>query len=412
MISKSLKMINPFGKFSSFTKGMITMKNVRWKIGIFLSIFFLMWINHTISYATDNEVLESQKKAVGIPEFIEEAEDYTKETLEGTGINPEEVLNEAIEGNLNHSKLIGFLFKILGNEVKNAVTTVGIILVIIVIHSILKSISDGLENQGISKVIFYVEYILIVTLIMANFADIIKMAVGAISSLVDITNLLIPILITLMLTTGSIVSAGVVQPILLFAVSFIGNIINSLVVPILMISTVLSIISNISDKVQIGKLSKFFKSSVVWTLGVLLTLFVGILSLEGSLSSSVDGITAKTVKAATSTVIPVVGKVLGDSVDTVLGCAGILKNACGVLGVVIIIAICAMPIIKLTILTAVYKLAGAAVEPIADEKIVKLLEQMGDTFKILLAILFSVSTLLIIGITIVIKISNSSMMYR
>ena len=405
-------MINPFGKFSSFTKGMITMKNVRWKIGIFLSIFFLMWINHTISYATDNEVLESQKKAVGIPEFIEEAEDYTKETLEGTGINPEEVLNEAIEGNLNHSKLIGFLFKILGNEVKNAVTTVGIILVIIVIHSILKSISDGLENQGISKVIFYVEYILIVTLIMANFADIIKMAVGAISSLVDITNLLIPILITLMLTTGSIVSAGVVQPILLFAVSFIGNIINSLVVPILMISTVLSIISNISDKVQIGKLSKFFKSSVVWTLGVLLTLFVGILSLEGSLSSSVDGITAKTVKAATSTVIPVVGKVLGDSVDTVLGCAGILKNACGVLGVVIIIAICAMPIIKLTILTAVYKLAGAAVEPIADEKIVKLLEQMGDTFKILLAILFSVSTLLIIGITIVIKISNSSMMYR
>lgn len=405
-------MINPFGKFSSFTKGMITMKNVKWKIGIFLSIFFLMWINHTISYATDNEVLESQKKAVGIPEFIEEAEDYTKETLEGTGINPEEVLNEAIEGNLNHSKLIGFLFKILGNEVKNAVTTVGIILVIIVIHSILKSISDGLENQGISKVIFYVEYILIVTLIMANFADIIKMAVGAISSLVDITNLLIPILITLMLTTGSIVSAGVVQPILLFAVSFIGNIINSLIVPILMISTVLSIISNISDKVQIGKLSKFFKSSVVWTLGVLLTLFVGILSLEGSLSSSVDGITAKTVKAATSTVIPVVGKVLGDSVDTVLGCAGILKNACGVLGVVIIIAICAMPIIKLTILTAVYKLAGAAVEPIADEKIVKLLEQMGDTFKILLAILFSVSTLLIIGITIVIKISNSSMMYR
>lgn len=388
------------------------MKNVRWKIGIFLSIFFLMWINHTISYATDNEVLESQKKAVGIPEFIEEAENYTKETLEGTGINPEEVLNEAVEGNVNHSKLIGFLFRILGNEVKNAVTTVGIILVIIVIHSILKGISDGLENQGISKVIFYVEYILIVTLIMANFADIIKMAVGAISSLVDITNLLIPILITLMITTGSIVSAGVVQPVLLFAVSFIGNIINSLVVPILMISTVLSIISNISDKVQIGKLSKFFKSSVVWTLGVLLTVFVSILSLEGSLSSSVDGITAKTVKAATSTVIPVVGKVLGDSVDTVLGCAGILKNACGVLGVIIIIAICAMPIIKLSILTAVYKLAGAAVEPIADEKIVKLLEQMGDTFKILLAILFSVSTLLIIGITIVIKISNSSMMYR
>ena len=49
---------------------------------------------------------------------------------------------------------------------------------------------------------------------------------------------------------------------------------------------------------------------------------------------------------------------------------------------------------------------------IADEKIVKLLEQMAGSFKILLAILFSVSTMLLIGITLVIQISNSGLMYR
>lgn len=224
--------------------------------------------------------------------------------------------------------------------------------------------------------------------------------------------MLIPILITLMMTTGSIVSASIIQPVLLVLISFIGNIINMLIVPVLLISTVLSIVSNISDRVQIGKLSKFFKSSVIWVMGITLTLFVGILSLEGTLGSSVDGITAKTVKAATSTVVPVVGKILGDTVDTVMGCAGILKNAVGLVGVIIIIGICAMPIIKLAILTGMYKLMGAICEPIADEKIVKLLEQMGDTFKVLLAVLFSVSTLLIVGMTLVIKISNSSMMYR
>ena len=59
-----------------------------------------------------------------------------------------------------------------------------------------------------------------------------------------------------------------------------------------------------------------------------------------------------------------------------------------------------------------YYLGSAICQPIADEKIVKLLEQMGDTFKVLLAILCSISVMLIIGTTLVMKISNSSLMYR
>ena len=144
----------------------------------------------------------------------------------------------------------------------------------------------------------------------------------------------------------------------------------------------------------------------------MLTIFVGLLSLEGTLSSGVDGLTAKTAKAAVSNFIPVVGKVLGDSIDTVIGCASILKNAVGLVGVIIIIGICITPIIKLATLTIIYHLGAALCQPIADEKIVKLLEQMGGSFKILLAITCSVSVMLIIGITLVIKISNSGLMYR
>ena len=141
-------------------------------------------------------------------------------------------------------------------------------------------------------------------------------------------------------------------------------------------------------------------------------MFVGLLSLEGTLSSSVDGLTAKTAKAAVSSFIPVVGKMLGDTIDTVMGCASILKNAVGLVGVIIIIGICIGPVLKLASLTIIYHLGAALCQPIADEKIVKLLEQMGGTFKILLAITCSVSVMLMIGVTLVIKISNSGLMYR
>lgn len=79
--------------------------------------------------------------------------------------------------------------------------------------------------------------------------------------------------------------------------------------PLILISTSLGIVSKISDKIQIDKISKFFKSGVVWILGVVLTIFVGVLSLEGTLTSSVDGLTVKTTKAVVTTAIPVVRKV-------------------------------------------------------------------------------------------------------
>ena len=69
-----------------------------------------------------------------------------------------------------------------------------------------------------------------------------------------------------------------------------------------------------------------------------------------------DGITAKTAKTVVSSAIPVVGKILGDAVDTVLGCGIVLKNAVGIVGVVIIIGICLGPILKLALTMISYKI--------------------------------------------------------
>lgn len=79
---------------------------------------------------------------------------------------------------------------------------------------------------------------------------------------------------------------------------------------------------------------------------------------------------------------------------------------------IIIVGICIMPIIKLTVLTISYKLLTAIVQPIADKNITDLLDKMGDIFKIFLAILSALAVMLIIGTTLVLKISNTGMMYR
>ena len=379
-------------------------------------IMFVMYPTRSISKenttieVSQTEILSSQKDAVNISKFVDKAKKYTKDVYEDIDFN--QLLNSALQGNIDNKLLYKSIFNVLGKETISSIRTIASIMIVIIIHSILKSISEGLENKGVAQVSYYVQYILIVTLIMTNFADIITMLKETITNLVAFSNTLIPILITLILTTGSIGTANMLQPILLFIITFIGNFILNVAIPVLLASTALGIVSKISSYVQLERLSKFFKSSIIWALGVVLTLFVSIVSIEGSLSSSVDGVTAKTAKAAVSSFIPVVGKILGDAVDTVIGCASILKNAVGIVGIIIIIGICILPIIKLVLLMITYYIGSAICEPIADEKIVKLLSQMGDTFKIMLGIMCSLSVMLIIGTTLVMKISNSSLMYR
>ena len=387
------------------------MKKAHYLVLLFFSLLLLFYPN--VSYAEESieeQTIQAQKESLGIGEFLKKAEEYTKEVFGDTDYNT--LFEEAISGNIDNKKLGNSILNLLGKETLSSVRTIGIIIVIIVIHSIVKSISDHLENKSIAQLTYYVQYILIVTLIMSSFADILSMVKDTIQNLVAFSNLLIPILMALILTTGNIASVGMLQPILLFMITFIGNLVNQILIPILLVSTVLAIISKVSDRIALDRFSKFFKSSIVWALGVILTLFVSLVSLEGTLSSSVDGVTAKTTKAAISSFIPVVGKILGDAVDTVIGCTSILKNAVGVVGVITILGICILPVIKLVLLMATYYIGAAICEPIADEKIVKLLEQVGDTFKILLAILCSISVLLIIGTTLVMKISNSGLMYR
>lgn len=377
---------------------------------IILLIFIPNVVHATNETVSEENIIESQQETLGINSFIDEADKYTKNIYKD--IDMGELFSSAITGNIDNETIIKSILNNLGGEVINAITILVSILVIIVIHSILKSVSDGLENKGVSQITYYVQYILIVTLIMTNFVQILDIVKDSIQSLVGFMNSLIPIMITLMITTGSIVSANLIQPIILFLITFIGNFLVGVIIPLVLISTALGIISKISDRIQIDKISKFFKTSVVWILGVILTLFVGVVSIEGTLSSSVDGITAKTAKAAVSSFIPVVGKILGDAVDTVIGCSSILKNATGIIGIIVLIGIAIVPIIKLTILMTIYYLGAAICQPIADGKIISLLEQIGDTFKTLLAIMCSVSVMFIIGTTLVIKISNSGMMYR
>jgi stage III sporulation protein AE len=147
-----------------------------------ITIFILILIfGSSISYATE-EIIKEQSDILNISSFVEEGERYTKEVFPEISI--ENLLTSAITGNIDNGMIAKAIFSLFGKEVISAITLLGSILVIIIVHSILKSISENIGNESVSKIAYYIEYILIVTLIMTNFVGIITMIKETIINLV------------------------------------------------------------------------------------------------------------------------------------------------------------------------------------------------------------------------------------
>ena len=354
-------------------------KNVFIVLTLMLALIFIFVGN--VSFCTE-AIFEEVSKEFGISEFAKEAKKYTSDNFPDFDLDM--FINNSLKGESNLSFLRRAVIKVFGSELSSGIKLMSSVLVLMIIGSICRSIIENLSNEETAKIVYYVQYIIIATVIINSFLEILNLTRNTIEQTTSFMNLLVPLFTTLVLTTGNIATTNMFQPILLFGINFISNFSNMVLIPMLLIAMSLTITSSILEKGQLDGISKFFKSSIVWILGIVLTIFTSVLSLEGTLSSSVDGLTSKTTKAAFSNLIPVVGKVLSDSFDTVLGCANILKNTVGILGAIIIIFIVLVPMIKIAIYCVCFKITALFGETLADTRCVKLISGLADGYKILL----------------------------
>ncbi len=162
---------------------------------LFILIYFCI---SPFTYATD-EIISSQMEALNISSFIKEGEKYTKEVFPDISLN--DFLNSAIKGEIDNEELFKQIILLFGDEMLDAMYLLGSIIVVIVIHSILKAFTENLENESVSQITYYIQYILIVTLIMTNFSSIISLIKDSIANLTGFINCLVPILLALMSAT-------------------------------------------------------------------------------------------------------------------------------------------------------------------------------------------------------------------
>ena len=363
---------------------------------IICCIVLVLCVFLKISYATETD----------ISTFLNETKQYTTDFF--PELNSQNLVDELTNGTKIDSKnLVNKIINIFIGKIKENAKIIFSIIAVSILCSILKNIQSSFGGN-VSEIAFYVCYLFIIILIIASYTDIVSLCKDTITKLNDFMNMLIPLVLGLLVANGSIVSVSILQPILLVMTSTINVIVANVILPIIFISTMMNLIGNISENIKVSKIPKLLQKTCLWCLEFILIIFIGILSIEGTLGANVDGVTAKAAKSIVSTVIPVVGKALSDATDSILGATLITRNAVGIIGMIAIISIVLNPLISALIMMITYNVASALIEPIVVSRISKCMIGMGDSIKIVFALMATVCMLFIISTTIMIKLGNFS----
>lgn len=364
----------------------------------------------------DNEyVINEQIQSEEVRELQNSLEKYYVSDIKSLfpDYDPGSIFKDAASGNFKldlnsvFKRCMVFLFK----EIYININIMIKLLILAVLCAILKNLQASFLSESVGELGFYVCYIVLVSVLVISFNTAMNLGREIIGTMVSFMHATIPVLITLLVSSGNVTSGGVFQPVLIMIVEIAATFFRNTFIPLVYFSAVLSIVNNISDKLNISRLAGLIKTASVWILGIILTVFIGVLSIHGTLGAVVDGVTGKTAKFAIG-IIPVAGKYLADAAETVVSCALLIKNAAGLAVMIGIIIICLVPLLKMLALIVLYKLAGAFVEPISDERITKCISSMAGSLTLIMGVVASVAFMFFVSVTVIISAGNIATMIR
>jgi stage III sporulation protein AE len=288
----------------------------------------------------------------------------------------------------------------------------GTIIIITVFAMILETMQNAFEQNAVSKTAYAIAYMVLIILAINSFRVAIGYAQQAITDMVNFMLALMPIVLALLASTGNITSVSMFHPLIIFMINTSGTVISTVIFPLLFLSSVLSVVSSFSDKFQVTRLSTLLRNFSLGLLGAFLTAFLGILSVQGATSAVTDGITVRTAKFVASNFVPVVGRMFSDATDTVLGASLLVKNSIGVVGVVILILLCAFPALKIFALSFVFNFSSAIMQPLGNSPIISCLATIGKNMIFVFAALATVCLMFFLALTVIITAANISAMVR
>ena len=285
-------------------------------------------------------------------------------------------------------------------ELKSNTGNFTALIAIAIIAAVFTNLSAAFKNNQVADTGFYITYLLLFTILTSSFVAASKIAVTTLTSIFDFMKVLIPSYIMALAFSTGVTTSYVFYQSTLFLISFIDFLLLKIIIPMINIHFIITIADNLSKEDKLSKLSELLSQGVSWSLKSVLTLVIGLNATQGLISPVLDRV-KRTGILKTAEAIPGIGDILGGVTESVLSASILLKNAIGIAGVVVIMVVCAVPLLKLGVTTLIYKISSAFVQPISDKRLINCISATANAAGLLLHTVFVAVVLFVITITII-----------
>ena len=286
------------------------------------------------------------------------------------------------------------------------------IVIMLLAMSLLKHLEGNFSSDGAGKAGFWAGYIVACMMALSILYSTINNAKNALSDLSNVIETLTPLLTALLTGMGGTSSSAVMSPIMSALTGTVFVLIEKTVFPAILIMTVLTMISNISENLDFSGFVEVGEKAIKWLLGIVFVVFIGLLSIKGIGGSAIDGIYFKTAKYTVEKMVPVVGGMFSDTLDTLMACGVIVQNAVGTVGTIILAGKLIVPIMSITVDIFIFKATSAIVKSFSHKRSTQMLSTMGNMAELMNVTLIVCSAMAFISISLLMGSADMSFMMR
>ena len=373
---------------------------------IFISSFFGSFTlegfvpNTTYAVSESEEELEQQIEEEistqlgdldfsAIENYLENLTDDVQDAFSGGFMTKVESL---INGEYTSSEnFFTSLMSLLWDGLLSFLPIIASIIAISILGGMVGNLKPSTNGKSIGNIVHFVTYGVVIVFLGTTLVEMIALTTKTLTNLKSTMDAIFPILLTLLTAVGGSVSVGLYQP----AIAMLGNVFISLItyflLPLFIFSIIFSIVGNLSNNVKLDKFVAFLQGTFKWSIGLIFTLFLGFMTIQGISAGAVDGLSIRTAKYTIKSYVPIVGGYVSDGLSIIMASSMLIKNAVGTAGLLLVLFMAISPVINLILFMLSLKFMAGIIEPIGDKKVANFVSDISKSMSMLVALIVAVS---------------------
>jgi len=273
-------------------------------------------------------------------------------------------------------------------------------LVLLLAFVMLQGITGIFSNAFLSDMSFLAVYFLFLYNALRVFSSMQEVTYRCLDQITEFTMLIQPVFCMAMVFSSGVNSAGLTYEILLLVLYLVENLLQKVLFPLIFIYLITQFANYAWKEERFSSMAHLLESGVLCAQKILVAFVLGLNLIQGMVAPAVDQL-RRSAAVRTIGIIPGIGGAMNSVSELLLGTGILIKNSVGATVVVILILLCAKPLLEIGILSLVYRVLAAVAEPVTDQRISGVLDALARTGILYARLVVTAILMLFLSVTVV-----------